>query len=384
MNFKKSFNLILTVAYLFFLLINTSLATSIEQIKNWYNSEKFMSQQINQVNEAKNIIKNNISEIRLELLNKYILPTSIVSINEIDEIRVKSDFGAKYLIPTPAEDFRLFKANYYGINHYAVLERSSKSSEDFKKLIICNCAGHGGLVYSFFGSGNMYELKNQSLNNGYDFLNIQMTGRGINTGNAEFPVRHSKNDSHFLSSFSEEMAFHHHIYSNFYDSNFSKKKPLSLMVTANYEFVNYLKEKFKYDEIIFVGLSGGGWEGVVLSALNTNINKTYSFAGSLPKAFMNSSANRGDWEQHASSIITEYDYWDLYILGLYDENGRQTRLSQHIYNSNDNCCYFDPHATAFKKIIDKSNFQGLEAYVYEGADNHEINLKYLFENLSFE
>ena len=136
------------------------------------------------------------------------------------------------------------------------------------------------------------------------------------------------------------------------------------MVTANYEFINYFKEKFKYDEIIFVGLSGGGWEGVVLSALNTNINKTYSFAGSLPKAFMNSSANRGDWEQHASSIITDYDYWDLYILGLFDENGRQTRLSQHIYNSNDNCCYFDPHATAFKKIVDKSNLQGLQAYVY--------------------
>mgnify|MGYP007000318789 len=98
----------------------------------------------------------------------------------------------------------------------------------------------------------------------------------------------------------------------------------------------------------------------------------------------NSSANRGDWEQHASSIITDYDYWDLYILGLFDENGRQTRLSQHIYNSNDNCCYFDPHATAFKKIVDKCNLQGLQAYVYEGVDNHEINLKYLFQNLSFD
>ena len=49
-----------------------------------------MSQQINQVNEAENIVKNNIHEIRLELLDKYILPGSIVSINEIDEIKVKS------------------------------------------------------------------------------------------------------------------------------------------------------------------------------------------------------------------------------------------------------------------------------------------------------
>ena len=64
-----------------------------------------------------------------------------------------------------------------------------------------------------------------------------------------------------------------------------------------------------------VGLSGGGWYTTFLSSIITEINSSYSIAGTMPLIFyLDPLINAGDWEQHTSSIFKIIDYVDLVIL----------------------------------------------------------------------
>ena len=81
-----------------------------------------------------------------------------------------------------------------------------------------------------------------------------------------------------------------------------------------------------------MGISGGGWYTVWLSALIPNIKFSVSYAGSLPMEYRKFEGVGGDWEQQNSQIYDYVSYWELYKLMTLDETGKTNRQAILVFN----------------------------------------------------
>lgn len=126
------------------------------------------------------------------------------------------------------------------------------------------------------------------------------------------------------------------------------------------------------------GLSGGGWQTIVLSALDERVKV------SIPVAGFSSTVTRvedarygdiGDFEQNASDMLREIDYPHLVAM-------RAPRPTKLIYNAEDNCCFRGPLAKPFiyepvRRFFDLFGKEGALAW-YENTDPGTHN--YLLDN----
>ena len=133
-----------------------------------------------------------------------------------------------------------------------------------------------------------------------------------------------------------------------------------------------------YDEIVMMGISGGGWHTTMFAALLPKIQKSYSFSGTFPKFFKLDKNTRTEWEDTYSKIYDEYDYWDFYFLALFDSENFHNREHNLIFNSKDPYSYNDPWATAFKNLVDLISIDNLRVIVLD-KDRHEINIEFVDE-----
>ena len=70
-----------------------------------------------------------------------------------------------------------------------------------------------------------------------------------------------------------------------------------------------------YDEIVMMGISGGGWSTTMYAALLPKIKKAYSFyGGELPKIFKIHQFKHKHFETDHSKIYDEYDMLDFWFL----------------------------------------------------------------------
>lgn len=100
---------------------------------------------------------------------------------------------------------------------------------------------------------------------------------------------------------------------------------------------------FNYDKNIMVGISGGGWTTVLAAAIDTRIQQSYPVAGTVPmyqrldpRPNHPEHNDMGDYEQWLIGIYPEFEYLDLYLLGVAGENRHQLA----IYNQYDPCCFW--------------------------------------------
>ena len=84
-----------------------------------------------------------------------------------------------------------------------------------------------------------------------------------------------------------------------------------------------------------MGLSGGGWSTVIISALDDRIQKSYSIAGSFPIWMRSDSSDFGDYEQTIPEFYQIANYEELYLMSGYGV-GRELIL---FYNEFDPCCF---------------------------------------------
>ena len=120
---------------------------------------------------------------------------------------------------------------------------------------------------------------------------------------------------------------------------------LGLFFLAMRKGIDYLYDRPDVDrsKIGVTGLSGGGWQTIVLSALDERV------AVSVPVAGFSSNRSRiearehgdlGDIEQSASDMIRDIDYSHLVAI-------RAPRPTLLVYNAEDDCCFRGPIAKPY-------------------------------------
>ena len=294
-----------------------------------------------------------------------------------DELKILRDRIRKYIVPKKSIDVSMvvengetiFTTTYYGIYSRGELSVADEKSNCLKIYL----QGHGGNPKSF---DYFNQLRKKFLSDGCDVLSLSMLGRGFNEGSVSFPSRFGVVD------LSLEQAKIHGNYSYFYDSEDENLDPLSLFLYPQLRLIEDVIERFNYDNVQMLGISGGGWYTVWLAAMLPKIDASLSYAGTLPMAYRKGTRMHGDWEQLYSDVYTEISYLILYQLMLADDDGERTRKSYLVYNDNDDCCFMDPSASNFKHLV-----SGLSFYpqiVIDRSDKHSMNVKLVNNLLSSE
>lgn len=300
-----------------------------------------------------------LTNIRNIILENYILDEdqiSFVKINNfIDAPEYFNWFKSKL-----ENKFEIYKVGYYNINHFAILEKA----ENKKKLLIYH-QGHGGNPFKF---QDFLEIKKKFISEGYDVLSLSMTGLGYNKNPINFPGYQKDSDPRF-----------HSTYASYFDSKFSNKKPLSLMLSGNYYLIKNIIKKNNYEEIAMIGISGGGWYTTLLSSIITKINVSYSFAGTMPLIFGLFDNPILDWEQIDSSLFNIVDYNSLYILSTLDGDGNSNRRHYQVYNDEDPGSFRNPAAKILKKIYSNNRVKNFEIIIVNNK-KHSIKKDFLFKN----
>ena len=148
--------------------------------------------------------------------------------------------------------------------------------------------------------------------------------------------------------------------------------------------LNYLDENHDFDSYDFVGISGGGWTGILYSAIDDRVSKTYSIAGSSPFYLRSIPENFGDYEQHLPELYRIANYLELYIL---DSHGEGRELLQ-IFNKYDPCCFSGDVYLNYEDIISDKVFSlgsgNFQIFIDDSHNQHKISkdaLNFILESL---
>ncbi len=311
------------------------------------------------INKSEDNVSQNYSEIRKDIITNYILPKKITTFSDIG-----TNIPSGYWKNKPDGDFNVYKLSYYNMSHIGILEKIKNN----KKLIIYN-QGHNNNPYNH---QYFIDLKNYYKDKGYDILSLSMTNLGYNLNTSN-----KKDEINFPGLKKPIVHLSHKDYKNFYDPMFPNLKGLSLMLSGNYYLIKELIGN--YDDVVMIGVSGGGWYTVLLSSIITEIKKSYSFSGTFP-ILLRMFGSAGDWEQIDSKIYDEYSYLDFYFLNVIDDHGKFSRLHYEVYSKNDSI-FNDPAASLFFNIKNKtSTTENFKIYLLD-SDKHEVNLPLLKETL---
>tara|TARA_B100000787_G_scaffold122811_1_gene92343 strand:+ start:88 stop:1266 length:1179 start_codon:yes stop_codon:yes gene_type:complete len=305
-----------------------------------------------------------LKEFRKLIIEDYILEKEQIKFSQLQIIEEIPDYKK---IKSYLYDTNIFKVSYYNMNHYGIHHRSKNNCDNYKLIIYAN--GHSNSAYEH---NDFLELKENALNNCYDLLVLGMTGLGFNKiYESSFPGQQLDFDK---SS--------HEVFKTYFDPKFPKKKPLSLMLSGNYHLIKkFIKKNKNYEKIFMVGASGGGWYATFLSSIITEINSSFSIAGTAPLIFYsNSLKNDGDWEQHNASIFNTIDYVDLYLLSTLDKNFDNSRKHFQIYNNEDPCCFTLSISSKLKKIFDTLNVPNFNIVIWNN-NKHSLLVKELMKLL---
>lgn len=162
---------------------------------------------------------------------------------------------------------------------------------------------------------------------------------------------------------------------------------VGLFYLAMRRALDYLAQNPNVDtsRIAVTGLSGGGWQTIMLSSLDPRVLISIPVAGytSLQGRVARLPGEPGDFEQNGSDFLEGQDYSTLTAM-------RAPRPTLLIYNAEDNCCFraplvkpeiFDPVLPFFKLYGKEAAFQfhqntSISAHNY-GLDNREQAYRFL-------
>ena len=179
-----------------------------------------------------------------------------------------------------------------------------------------------------------------------------------------------------------EMKLISHDQFNLLEKN--KFNPMKLFIHPVQVNLNYLDKEYDFKRYSIIGLSGGGWIGLVYSAIDDRISDSFSIASSLPFYLRVDARDIGDYEQTNVNLYKITNYLELYVLAGYGDDRKHIQ----IFNKNDPCCYsgigYESYEFFIKdKLVElgKGSFQIL---IDDTHNEHKISdtmLEYIRKNI---
>ncbi len=160
--------------------------------------------------------------------------------------------------------------------------------------------------------------------------------------------------------------------------------PMKLFIHPIQVNLNYLDKEYDFKRYSIIGLSGGGWTGLVYSAIDDRISDSFSIASSLPFYLRVDARDIGDYEQTNVNLYKITNYLELYVLAAYGDDRKHIQ----IFNKDDPCCYsgigYESYEFFIKdKLVElgKGSFQIL---IDDTHNEHKISdtmLEYIRKNI---
>ena len=207
----------------------------------------------------------------------------------------------------------------YGMNSISYLFLAKNTND---KLIIYH-QGHDAISLNGFDNHSFDQdipIIQNFLDNNYSVLIFSMPGKGMNNepiiNHEKFGTLKLNSHNHFELLESEE--FH----------------PLRFFIEPVVVTLNQIEKNYSFDKFSMIGISGGGWTTIVVSAIDDRINESFSVAGSFPIWLRAHADDYGDYEQNIPEFYEIANYLELYFLNSYGD-----RSLILFYNEFDPCCF---------------------------------------------
>jgi hypothetical protein len=112
--------------------------------------------------------------------------------------------------------------------------------------------------------------------------------------------------------------------------------------------LNHVVGQSAPEDVVMIGLSGGGWATTLYAALDPRVRVSVPVAGTLPDYLRaGRPGDRGDWEQYHPDLYKVANYLDLYVLGSSGPGRRQ----RQVLNKYDPCCFWGVGYRTYEKHV---------------------------------
>jgi hypothetical protein len=133
----------------------------------------------------------------------------------------------------------------------------------------------------------------------------------------------------------------------------------------------------KYASVLMAGHSGGGWTTTLAAALDTRIDHSISYGGTLPHFAKHKPGDLGDAEQYDSAFYRYFPYPILYELA--SSGGGKHRIHYQIYSTKDLCCFDQDSTATLKRYLEQRAVtlnSDLRIAIVE-SDTHDMRIRVL-------
>ena len=164
----------------------------------------------------------------------------------------------------------------------------------------------------------------------------------------------------------------------------NKFNPMKLFIHPIQVSLNFLEKEYNFKRYSIIGISGGGWTGLVYSAIDDRISDSFSVASSIPFYLKVEQRDMGDYEQMNIDLYKITNYLELYVLAAYGDDRKHIQ----IFNKNDSCCYSGNGYESYEFFIKdklmqlgKGSFEILIDDTHYGHKISESTLSLILEKL---
>ena len=153
----------------------------------------------------------------------------------------------------------------------------------------------------------------------------------------------------------------------------NKFNPMKLFVHPIQVSLNFLEKEYNFKRYSIIGISGGGWTGLVYSAIDDRISDSFSVASSIPFYLKVDRRDMGDYEQMNIDLYKITNYLELYVLAAYGDDRKHIQ----IFNKNDSCCYsgngYESYEFFIKDKLVKLGKGSFEIFIDDTHYGHKIS-----------
>ena len=153
----------------------------------------------------------------------------------------------------------------------------------------------------------------------------------------------------------------------------NKFNPMKLFIHPIQVSLNFLEKEYNFKRYSIIGISGGGWTGLVYSAIDDRISDSFSVASSIPFYLKVEQRDMGDYEQMNIDLYKITNYLELYVLAAYGDDRKHIQ----IFNKNDSCCYsgngYESYEFFIKDKLVKLGKGSFEIFIDDTHYGHKIS-----------